>query len=66
MERPNIVYTIIQSIGLYITKIFRVLGLITDNDIGYQIENKGSMEILSPILDALTTFRDNGIVIDDY
>lgn len=67
-NNTNMVSLLIRGTAMYVTKMFRVFGLISESgsEIGWSLSNNSgstgavsSEEVLTPMLDALMTFRSN-------
>jgi len=59
-NNTNIICVVIRNCALYITKMFKMFGLILDSsDIGFpsSTNEKQEEELIAPVLDALMTFR---------
>uniref|UniRef100_A0A7S3L6K9 cysteine--tRNA ligase n=1 Tax=Amphora coffeiformis TaxID=265554 RepID=A0A7S3L6K9_9STRA len=63
-ETTQVVGLVVRSVASYITKMFKVFGLIPNDSIGFGLEDgssggEGKEEILSPVLDVLMAFRSS-------
>jgi len=48
---------LLRSIGLYVTHIFKIFGLIDNQEIGYTTSDTNVENVVGPVLNALTDFR---------
>lgn len=48
---------LLRSVGLYITQMFKIFGLIDNQEIGYITSDTNVESVLTPVLNALTDYR---------
>jgi len=56
-EQPHSRAYLLRAIAVYITGMFKVFGLVDDQQIGYLTTEGNSEQQLAPVLDALASFR---------